>query len=181
MDDFKPLPAPHGNVAVRTEWTSQNHVTVEYIGSTLEALRVAGCIDEETFNFFVANPRKRTAPSGDGEFSSDCRRRKNKDVEITRRFFAEGADRARALPGVTAYQAPKEKPRNFIEFAEQVAKAAASSGVGDGAAYNHRMRAVGRFRREVEWVSVGGLVVAPNWRQIRMNWMVQRAIDNTLT
>lgn len=178
--DFKPLPAPHDAIDVkanRYDWG----FCIEYRGPSLAALLAAGCITQFMVDQ-LSDPRGRNDPRGrvDAEgarFRLSKRPTKSEpDRCVLCRWihFDKGGSAAKALtlPGMAAYldvqSAPESTQPRIKTGARGIAKVLGATDAQE------RTRAVGRFRRVVSWVTVGG-IVCPDWPTIRACALASRS------
>lgn len=165
MSASKQLPAPHDAVCVTVTWGPLDHLRVYYEAPSVEALHAAGCVDDAMLAFYLANPRKRMLTyRADGEFGCELFRNNGRlhSARLERRFYSTSEFHFwKTLPGVF-----EEDARNFLKnrtvaVAEWVDKVTTN-------------RAVGRFQRMVNWASVDGFLIVPNWPMIRAQVTIAR-------
>lgn len=169
-----PLPAPYHSILVRaTQY--QYGILVEYLTPSIELLRDAKGLTQAQLTILRKPSPGRSRQDVDGDHITRQKKatKENPKRVLVRMRIASSEEKALALPGVrdnlVVYDYPNGRHRAYAQ----------GVGIRIGAEVIERSRPVGRFQRTVEWSATGNLIL-PNWQKVKADWMVQRAINNTL-
>jgi hypothetical protein len=159
MKNTAHLPAPHAGICVDVEARATGFCLVRYTCRSargLESLHAAGCITDGALALFSTPTRVYVAEFG------ICHRSRlyPRGWTVT---WETSMEKARTMPGVRA--ALRAEPEEEVSWHERAAKRIAAE--MRATAIARRSRTVGRFRREVTWATVDGILIVPNWQQIQ--------------
>ncbi|HKU17606.1 MAG TPA: hypothetical protein VJQ52_24640 [Steroidobacteraceae bacterium] len=159
MKNAAQLAAPHEGICVAVETRTSGFCLVTYTcraSRSLEALHAAGCITDGALAMFSTPTRVYVAEFG------ICHRSRvyPRGWTVT---WETSLEKARTMPGVRA--ALRTAPEEEVSWHERAAKRIAAE--MKATAIARRRRTVGRFRREVAWTTVDGILIVPNWQQIQ--------------
>ena len=160
MKNTAQLPAPHEGISVAVEARTTGFCLVSYTcrsSRSLESLHAAGCIGDGALALFSTPTLVYVA-----EFGICSRSRVYpRGWTVT---WETSIEKARTMPGVRA--ALRTTSGEAVPWHERAAKRIAAEMKTTSIA--RRSRVVGRFRREVTWATVDGILIVPNWQQIQM-------------
>lgn len=160
MKNTAQLPAPHQGISVVVETRSTGFCLVSYTcrsSRSLESLHAAGCITDGALALFSTPTRVYVAEFG------ICHRSRlyPRGWTVT---WETSMEKARTMPGVRA--ALRATSGADVPWHERAAKRIAAE--MNASAIARRSRIVGRFRREVTWATVDGILIIPDWQRIQV-------------
>lgn len=175
LNNFKPIRGKESILIYGSR--GDDEADVRYVGPNYEALRNEGCITNAMYESFQVRHKGKVRRDADGDIYCRwaCGNREQPDRAQVRLYIKSSIAKALALPGSeqliderSKEEPVRQVPKDFSEFSQRYAEEVGKPVIA------RRHRPVGRYRRSIEWAVIEGVLLVPNWTQLRVDLLKQK-------